>query len=84
MTLDQVVVWIIVGGLTGLFADSIVRRLRIGVVGAMLVGILGGLTGGWLLGMFGISPGSGVVSELAKALIGAVALLLLLRSLRKL
>ncbi len=46
MTLDQIVVWIIVGGIAGLLADALVKRVRVGLVGAVIVGILGAFIGG--------------------------------------
>jgi len=83
MTLQNVIVWIIVGGVAGLLADALVKGIKVGLLGAIVVGILGAFIGGWLLGLLGISLGAGIVGEIIKALIGAVVLLLVLRWLRK-
>ena len=46
MTLDQLVLWIIVGGIAGLLADAVVKGIKVGLVGAIVVGILGAFIGG--------------------------------------
>jgi uncharacterized membrane protein YeaQ/YmgE (transglycosylase-associated protein family) len=84
MTIEQVVLWIIVGGIAGLLADALVKGIRVGLVGAILIGILGAFIGGWLFGMLNISIGSGFVSDVITAFVGAVLLLLLMRALRRL
>ncbi len=84
MTLEQVVVWIIVGGIAGLLADAVVRGIRVGLVGAVVVGILGAFIGGWLFGLLKVNLGGGFLGDIFKAFIGAVVLLFLLRTLRRL
>jgi len=84
MTVDQLVIWIVVGGLAGILADILVSGIRVGLVGAIMVGILGAFIGGWLFGVFGIAIGSGFLADVFVALIGAVVLLLVLRGLRRL
>jgi uncharacterized membrane protein YeaQ/YmgE (transglycosylase-associated protein family) len=84
MTLDQLVLWIIVGGIAGLLADAFVRGIRIGLVGAVVVGVLGAILGGWLFAQLGISLGTGILGEIIVAFVGAVILLLLMRGLRRL
>ena len=84
MTIEQVVVWIIVGGIAGLLADALIKGIRVGLVGAILIGILGAFIGGWLFGVLNISIGSGFISDVITAFVGAVLLLLLLKVLRRL
>ena len=84
MTLDQLVVWIIVGGIAGLLADAFVKGIKVGLVGAVVVGILGAIIGGWLFGLFNISLGEGILVDIITALIGAIVLLFLMRALRRL
>ena len=84
MTIEQVVIWIVIGGIAGILADWLVGGIRAGLIGAIIVGILGAFIGGWLFGVLHINAGSGFVSEVIKALVGAVVLLLLLRGLRRL
>ncbi len=84
MTLEQVVIWIIVGGIAGLIAEAIVK-VRTGLVGAVIIGILGALLGGWLFGQLHIAAiGKGIISEIITAAIGAIVLLFILRLLRRL
>jgi uncharacterized membrane protein YeaQ/YmgE (transglycosylase-associated protein family) len=83
MTIEQVVIWIIVGGIAGLLADTVVKGIGVGLVGAVIVGILGAFIGGWLFGTLGISIGEGFISTIITAFIGAVILLLVLRLLRR-
>ncbi|MBN2385504.1 MAG: GlsB/YeaQ/YmgE family stress response membrane protein [Anaerolineales bacterium] len=84
MTLDQLVLWIIVGGIAGLLADAVIKGIKVGLVGAIVVGILGAIIGGWLFGLLNISLGGGFLGDILTAFIGAVILLVLLRALRRL
>ena len=84
MTLDQIVLWIIVGGIAGLLAEALIGGIRAGLVGTIIVGILDAFIGGWLFRQLGIRIGTGLVSEVITALAGAVVLLLILRALRRL
>ncbi|MBU4225716.1 MAG: GlsB/YeaQ/YmgE family stress response membrane protein [Chloroflexi bacterium] len=84
MTLDQLVLWIVVGGIAGLLADAFVRGISVGLVGAIVVGILGAFIGGWVFGILHISPAAGLLGDIITAFIGAVVLLVLLRALRRL
>ena len=83
MSLEQIVIWIIVGGIAGLLADAIVKGIRVGLLGAVIVGILGAFVGGWLLGLFGVNIGGNIIAEIVNAFIGAVILLVLLRFFRR-
>jgi uncharacterized membrane protein YeaQ/YmgE (transglycosylase-associated protein family) len=65
-----------------LLADLFVKGIRLDLVSAIVVGILGALLGGWLLGSLGIFAGSGFLGELLTAFVGAVVLLFLVRALR--
>jgi uncharacterized membrane protein YeaQ/YmgE (transglycosylase-associated protein family) len=83
MTLDTLVLWIVMGGIAGVLADWLVPSVRLGFIEAIVVGILGAFIGGWLFGVLGISLGSGIVGSILVAVIGAVALLLLLSAIRR-
>ena len=84
MTLDQLVLWIVVGGIAGLLADALVKGFSTGLVGAIVLGILGAIIGGWLFNQLGVAMGAGIVGDIIVAFIGAVVLLLLMRGLRRL
>lgn len=84
MTLEQVVLWIVIGGIAGIIAEWMVGGLRSGLIGAIVVGILGAFIGGWLFGVLHLSIGTGFIGEVIKALAGAILLLVILRALRRL
>lgn len=83
MTLQTLVILLIVGGIAGLLAEAVVKGRRLGLVGAVIVGVVGAFIGGWLLSVFGLTVGSGIIAEIITAFIGAVLLLLLLRYARR-
>jgi uncharacterized membrane protein YeaQ/YmgE (transglycosylase-associated protein family) len=83
MALEQLIVWIIVGGLAGYLASLAVPHARLSLLEAIVVGILGAFVGGWLFGVLGIFPGGGIVGTLLIAFVGAVLLLMVLVSLRR-
>ncbi|MPV71154.1 GlsB/YeaQ/YmgE family stress response membrane protein [Burkholderia sp. BE17] len=82
MTLEQCVVWLVVGAIAGWIAGLIVKGSGFGFVVDVLVGIAGAFIGGWLASVIGISVGSGFVSSVIVAIGGAVVLLFVLRLLR--
>ncbi len=84
MSIEQILIWIVIGAIAGFLAKWLVGGLKSGLIGTIIVGILGAFIGGWLFGVFGISAGSGFIGEVLKALAGAVVLLLALRLLRRL
>ena len=53
-----------------------------GIVGDLLIGIAGALIGSWLLPQLGLYLGSGIISAIINATIGAVLLLLVIRLVR--
>ena len=71
--------WLIVGGLAGLFASSMLHS-RMGLVVDIIVGILGALAGGYLFSLIGQPGITGFnVWSIFVAFIGAVVLLVVLR-----
>ncbi len=82
MTATALIIWIIVGAIAGLLAESVVRGFGYGLVGAIIVGIIGGLLGGWIFAALGIGIGLGIIGDIIVAFIGAVILLLIVRAVR--
>jgi len=82
MALEQLIIWLIVGGLVGILADMFVSGIGLDLIEAIVVGILGALIGGWLFGTLGINLGSGLVSDIFTSLVGAILLLFVIRAIR--
>src|ERR1051326_8063897 len=58
---------------------QIVRGAGFGLIGDLVVGIVGAFIGDWLLPRVGIHLGTGIISSIVNALIGAIILLFLIR-----
>ena len=74
--------WIIIGLLAGAIAGAFVPgRQRYGCLGTMLIGIAGGLIGGWLwVNLLGQNEATGWLGALVIATLGAALVILVLRS----
>ncbi|HBG59012.1 MAG TPA: GlsB/YeaQ/YmgE family stress response membrane protein [Porphyromonadaceae bacterium] len=66
--------WIIIGAVAGWLAGKLMRGGGFGFLVNLLVGIAGGVIGGWVFGLLGITAG-GVIGSLVTALVGAILLL---------
>jgi uncharacterized membrane protein YeaQ/YmgE (transglycosylase-associated protein family) len=66
----------------GWLAGQIVRGTGFGIVGDLLIGIAGAFIGSWLLPQLGLYLGSGIISAVINATIGALLLLLVIRLVR--
>ena len=76
------VIWyIIIGIVAGFLAGKIMRGGGFGLL-INLVGIIGGLLGGWVFGLLGIAAG-GILGSLITSVVGAVLLLWILSLFRK-
>jgi uncharacterized membrane protein YeaQ/YmgE (transglycosylase-associated protein family) len=49
----------------------------------IILGILGGIVGGWLFGTLGIWPGGGIIGSIIVAFVGAVILVWITRLVKK-
>lgn len=75
-------IWIIVGLIAGFFASLVVRGRGLGFLWNIIVGILGGLLGGWLAtSVFKVGGAVTGINwpSILIAFVGAVILLLLFR-----
>jgi len=82
MSNELLLIWLVVGAIAGWLAGTIVKGGGFGLLGDIVIGIIGAFVGGWLLTQLGVTIGTGIVSVIATATIGAVALLALLRVVR--
>ncbi|HHT98309.1 MAG TPA: GlsB/YeaQ/YmgE family stress response membrane protein [Clostridiales bacterium] len=59
--LVNIIVWLILGGISGWIASLITSKdSEMGIGSNILVGILGAVLGGWLTGIFGWGPATGL------------------------
>ena len=56
---------------------------RYGVLVDIILGILGGMVGGWLFGVLGIFPGGGMIGSIIVAFVGAVILVGITRLIKR-
>ncbi len=74
--------YIIIGILSGFIAGKIMRGSGFGVFINLIVGIVGGLLGGWCFGLLGITT-AGIFGSLITSVAGAILLLWILSLFRK-
>ncbi len=75
--------FILIGLVAGWLAGQFMRGGGFGVVGDILLGMAGALVGGFLFRQLGLSAGGGLIGALIVATIGAVALLFLVRLIKR-
>ena len=82
----HIIIWLAVGGLIG-WAASAITRTQEGILLNVVVGIVGGALGGWLLSpLFGVSTinqGDFSVAGVLVSLVGAVILLVIVNLVRR-
>jgi uncharacterized membrane protein YeaQ/YmgE (transglycosylase-associated protein family) len=75
--------WIIIGLIAGFLAGKVMKGGGFGVLMDIVIGMVGGIIGGWLFGMLGIFPGGGLIGSILVAFVGACILLCLVRLIKK-
>jgi uncharacterized membrane protein YeaQ/YmgE (transglycosylase-associated protein family) len=77
--------WIIVGLLAGAIAGAFVPGdRRQGCLGTLLIGVIGGLVGGWIwTEILDQSPANGLLGATVVAVIGSILVLVIMRGLRR-
>ena len=75
---ESLVVVLLIGLLVGWVAGNAVRFSGLGLAGDLTVGVVGAFTGHWMLPVMHIHLGSGIVSLVMDATVGAIILLLML------
>jgi uncharacterized membrane protein YeaQ/YmgE (transglycosylase-associated protein family) len=77
---ERMIVILVVGALAGWLIGKVLRGNGFGLVGDAAVGVVGALIGDWLLPRFNFHLWSGLMGMIIEAVIGAVVLLVILRS----
>ena len=83
MNVQQLIVFLVIGGVAGWLAGLIMKGGGFGIVGNIVAGVIGAVLGGWLFGVLGISVGGKWVGPLVTATTGAVVLLFAIGLIRK-
>jgi uncharacterized membrane protein YeaQ/YmgE (transglycosylase-associated protein family) len=84
ITIDQIIVWLIVGGLAGALTGMVVKRDRVGFgrLKNFAVGLVGALIGGLTFTIFDINLGLGNIAitaqDLVSAFLGSLVFLIVL------
>lgn len=83
--ISNLIVWLILGGLSGWIASKITGNdARMGVGLNLLVGIVGAIVGGWLVGILGLGPVTGLnLWSFIVSIVGAVILLAIVGVVRR-
>jgi uncharacterized membrane protein YeaQ/YmgE (transglycosylase-associated protein family) len=77
-------VWfILIGLVAGWLAGQLVKGGGFGVIGDIVVGVLGALLGGFVFSSLGVSLGGGLLGAIIVATIGAIALIFILRLIKR-
>ncbi len=83
MNANSLLILLFIGAVSGWLAGRILRGGGFGLVGDIVVGIVGSVFGGYLFGLLGISAGRGLTGSIATATVGAMALLYLIRLVKR-
>lgn len=82
--MGDILIWILIGLVAGGIASLIVPgRTPAGAIGAVVIGILGGLLGGWIWEEVFNMGGTSWIGSIIVAIIGAVIILYALRAVDK-
>ena len=83
MAIEDIIVWLVIGGVAGWLAGLLVKGYGFGLIGNVVVGIVGAVIAGWLLPHIGFVLAGGIVATIVNAVIGAVILLLVIGLFRR-
>lgn len=76
MSIESLVIILFIGGIAGWLAGVLFQGYGFGLAIDIVLGIVGGFVGTWLLGLLHVSmPGGPIVAAVLRAFLGAVALL---------
>jgi len=82
MDLLGLILFLLIGLVAGWLAGKIMKGRGFGPIGDIIIGVVGAVVGGWLFGLVGIQAG-GLIGALITATIGAIALLYIVRLIKR-
>lgn len=71
MTFEMIVMWALAGLLAGVLAGFLMKGGGYGLRWDIILGLGGGLVGGWIFRALGVSPEAGMVTMAVVAFVGA-------------
>ena len=74
---------IIIGGIAGWLAGKVVQGGGFGLIGNVILGIGGAILASWVFPLIGLSFGGGFFGSVISAAIGAAAVLVIIRMVKK-
>ena len=79
----EILLFLLIGAVAGWLASLIMGGGGYGLIGDIIIGVIGGFIGGYLFGFFNVSAGSGWLGSLVTALVGAIVLIAVVRTLKR-
>jgi len=76
MTAQSILITCVIGAIAGWLASLVVKGGSSGLLRNIIIGVIGGFLGGWLLPLAELTLGGGYAGAILTAFIGAVVLLL--------
>lgn len=83
MPIEALIIWLLIGAVSGWLAGLVVKGGGFGLIGDMAVGIAGSFIAGYLLPKFNIHIGSGLIGYIIDGAIGGVILLVAVSVIRR-
>lgn len=83
--ISNIIVWLILGGISGWIGSKIAGKdSQMGVGANIVVGVIGAFLGGWIAGIFGLGPATGLnVWSFVVSIVGSVILLSIISLFKK-
>jgi Predicted membrane protein len=77
LEVGNIIVWVILGGISGWIASMITGKdAQMGIGMNILVGVIGAFIGGWLAGIIGLGPATGLnIWSFVVSIVGSIILL---------
>lgn len=83
MGITSLLAFLTIGAISGWLAGKLMQGGGFGLPGDIVVGIAGSFVGGYLFRLAGVSAGSGLIGSIVTATVGAMALLYLIRLVKR-
>lgn len=82
MGIENLIVFAVIGIVAGWLAGQLLKGRGYGLVGNLIIGVIGAFVGGFLFNLVGITSDN-LLESLITATVGAIVLIVVIRTLRK-